>query len=240
MHLPNPGLKPMHTRNAEVSLRQFFGSSFSVTVDLYYTWLKNIVEPEPDNTNLYNGKFLGWDVDYIEIFANEGEETITGGSIQLDYQKRFTGGSVRAYTYLCLVDGKEKVEWTDANGREMERFAEIDNQISHVMLKAGAELTMGNFSASPRIISIGKQHLSAFQDPENPDKRQTIPGYTLLNVALAYKLGKVQLFTNVMNALNTKYKAVGVGMDLNNPSTGLFYGNYQDPIRINGGLRFTL
>jgi outer membrane receptor protein involved in Fe transport len=228
----------MLSRNAELSLRQYFGNGFSATVDFYYTVLNKLVEPDADNTNLYNGKFLGWNVDYIEVFTNEGKERITGGSIQLDYQKRFGQASIRAYSYLSLVDGREKVDWTDAGGKPMQRYAEVDNQISHVMLKAGAELTVGNFTASPRIISMGRQNLGAFVNPEDPMKRQTLPGYTLLNVSLAYKLGNVQLFANIMNALNTKYKGVGVGMDLNNPSTGLFYGNYQDPIRVNGGVRF--
>lgn len=239
MHLPNPGLQPMISHNAEVSLRQFFGKSFSVTADFYYTEVTNIVEPEADNTTLYNGKFLGWDVDYIEIFVNEGKEKIAGGSLQFDYQKRFNQTSLRAYAYLSLVNGTERVEWTDNNGVEREYDAEIDNQISHVTLKAGAELTIGNFSASPRIISMSRQNLGAFEDPENPDKRQTLPGYTLLNISMGYKLGKVQIFANIMNALNATYKAVGIGMDLTNPGTGLFYGNYQDPIRINGGLRLT-
>jgi outer membrane receptor for ferrienterochelin and colicin len=239
MHLPNPGVKPMTSTNMEISLRQFFGKSLSVTADVYYSIVKNIVEPEADNTTLYNGKFLGWDVDYIEIFVNEGEERITGGSINLDFQKRFNRASLRAYSYLSLINGTEKVEWTDNNGAEVERDAEIDNQISHVMWKLGAEITVGNFSASPRMILNSRQNLGAFEDPENPDKRQTLPGYALVNVAVAYKLGKVQLFANITNALNTKYTGVSVGMDLKNPSTGLFYGNYQDPIRINGGVRFT-
>ena len=239
MHLPNPGLKPMLSRNAEISLRQFFGKNFSVTADFYYTVVDRIVEPDADNTALYNGKFLGWDVDYIEIFVNEGREKITGGSIQLDYQKKFNGMSLRAYSYLSLVNGTEKVEWTDSDGIVRTRNAEIDNQISHVMLKAGAEFTVGNFSASPRMMLFSRQRIGAFVDPENPEKRQTLPGYTVLNISLAYKFGQFQLFANVMNALNTKYKAVGVGMDLTNPSTGLFYGNYQDPIRLNGGVRYT-
>ena len=239
-HLPNPDLKPMISKNAEISFRQYIGKNLSATLTGYMTIVQNIIEPEADDSNLYNGKFLGWNVDYIEIFGNEGTETIMGGSFQLDYKKNFGRGSIKAYSYLSYVNGTEKAEWIDQDGVRQSGSAELDNQMSHVMLKTGMDLQLSNFSISPRLIHMSRQHLGSFINPENPMSRQTIPGYTLVNLSVGYKIGKPTLFINVMNALNTKYKSVGIGMDLNNPSTGLFYGNDQDPIRINGGIRVAL
>jgi len=236
-HLPNPALKPMTSGNAEISFRHYVSKSFSATLTGYFTSVRNIVEPDDDDTGLYNGKFLGWNVDYIEVFVNEGEETITGGSLQLDYKRNFNRGSIKAYGYFSYVTGTERADWIDENGEERSTTAEVDNNISNMMIKAGVDLQISDFSFSPRLIYVTDQHLGAFKNPEDPGDRQTIPGYTLLNINVGYKLGKTTLFVNVMNALNRKYKSVGIGMDLNNPNTGLFYGNNQDPIRINGGIR---
>jgi outer membrane receptor protein involved in Fe transport len=71
-------------------------------------------------------------------------------------------------------------------------------------------------------------------------KRQTISGYALMNVSIRYNvIKKLAIFTNVTNALNQHYKSVGFNMDLVKKNTELFYGQYEDPIRIMGGLNFT-
>lgn len=238
-HLPNPNLKPMLSKNAEISFRQYVGKNFSAKITGYVTRVDNILEAQADNTDLYNGQFLGWGVDYIEIFVNEGRETITGGSLQLDYKKNIRKGSIKAYSYLSYASGNETVDYTDSDGVERSRDAEIDNNIARFIVKTGVDIQVSNFTFSPRMISMGNQRLGSFVNPENPMRRQTIPGYTTVNLSVGYTVGKATLFANVTNAFNQKYKAVGLGMDLNN-NTGLFNGNYQDPVRVNAGVRFVL
>jgi len=240
-HLPNPKLKPMVSKNIELSLRHYFGKNFSATLLGFYTSVTNLVDFAPDegNTNLYDGKFLGWDIDYIEVFINRGRQNIFGSTFQLVYNGAFQKGSIKAYSCLSHLHGEESLQHIDENGVKQSLQVEVEN-ISHFIFKGGADITIDNFSFSPRIIWVSDQHISGFVDPQNPNERQTIPGYTLLNISLAYKFGRVSMFTNVTNTLNQKYAAVGPNMDLTNKNTELFYGNHQDPIRINGGLRFKL
>jgi outer membrane receptor protein involved in Fe transport len=88
---------------------------------------------------------------------------------------------------------------------------------------------------------MGRQNLTGITNDMTPvRKRQTIPGYALLNVSLRYNIVKrLAAFTNITNALNQHYKGVGFNMDLTKKNTELFYGQHEDPIRIMGGLNFT-
>lgn len=240
-HLPNPKLKPMISRNAELSISQNIGKNFRATLTGYYTYVTNLLDFASDeaHTNLYGGKFMDWNVDYIEVFINRGHQEIMGASLQLAYNRSIRKGSINAYSYASYVDGSEELYRMEDDGAERHFHVELDN-ISHWMIKSGVDLSVADFSLSPRLIWLSPQHLAGFTNTDTPEERQTIEGYTLLNLSLSYKLGKIALFTNVTNALNQKYKAVGPNMDLSNSNTELFYGNYQDPIRINGGLRVHL
>ena len=240
-HLPNPELKPMISRNIEVSLRHYISKNFSATIAGYYAAVSNLIDFASDegHTDLYGGKFMGWNVDYIEVFINRGRKNMMGSSLQLAYQNSFNRGSVKAYSNVSYLQARESLHRSDENGVESSIQVESDNN-SHFIIKTGADVVVSNFSCSPRLVWVSAQHLSGFEDPENPEKRQTIPGYKLLNIAVSYKLGQVAVFANITNALNQKYRAVGPNMDLKNSSTELFYGNHQDPIRFNGGLRLIL
>jgi outer membrane receptor for ferrienterochelin and colicin len=241
LHLPNPNLKPMVSKNIEVSLRHYLGKNFSATLLGYYTRVTNIIDFASDegNTNLYGGKFMGWNVDYVEVFINRGREDLIGSSVQLAYNNNFHNGSVKAYSFISYIDGKQSLNQSDENGEERSVQVELAG-ISHFIVKTGVDLSIADFSFSPRLIWASDQHISGFTDPQNPGERQNIAGYTLLNISSAYKFGKISLFTNVTNALNQKYKAVGPNMDLTKQNTELFYGNHQDPIRFSGGLRLIL
>jgi outer membrane receptor for ferrienterochelin and colicin len=238
-HLPNPDLKPMISRNLEMSIRYSVHKNLSAAVSGYYTSVTNLVDYAADdgNTNLYNGKFLGWDVDYIEVFVNRGKKQISGLQFQLNYNYNFTGGSLSMYSYLSYITGEQEVHRTDINGQTRTYDVDLDI-IADLTWKIGGDLTIKGFSFSPRLVWMNDQHLPSYLDPENPKERQTIPGYTLLNVALGYRFGKLTVFANITNALNQTYRAVGPNMDLQKQPTELFYGNVQDPIRVNGGIRF--
>jgi outer membrane receptor for ferrienterochelin and colicin len=229
LHLPNPKLKPMVSKNVEVSIRQYLGENFSFGLTTYYTRISNLLNFGADdgNTNLYGGKFLGWDVDYIEVFVNEGTEEVLGGSLNLAYNYSFNGNWLRAYANVSYVDGKEE----DLSGGEEK--VELDH-ISPWSLKSGIDISWKKFYASPRLIWVGRQRLEGIASDQ---KRQTIGGYRLVNLSLGYKMGNASVFANVTNLLNQNYRGSGPNMDLNNKSTELFYGNYQDPMRVNMGVK---
>jgi outer membrane receptor for ferrienterochelin and colicin len=228
-HLPNPKLKPMISRNAEISIRQYLGENFSFGLTTYFTRITNLVNFGPDegNTNLYGGKFLGYDVDYIEVFVNEGKEEAVGGSLSLAYNYNFHGNWLRAYANVSYVDGTEAD--SDGGGESVE----LDH-ISPWSVKSGIDISWGKFYASPRLIWMGRQRLEGVQEDM---KRQSIGGYRLLNMSVGYKMHKTSVFANVTNMFNETYRASGPNMDLNNKATELFYGNYQDPIRISLGVK---
>jgi outer membrane cobalamin receptor len=237
-HLPNPNLKPMRSTNMELSLGKYFGKNLNATITGYVTSVSNLIGYAADegNTNIYDGKFLGWDVDYIKVFINQGHKELTGGSLRLEYNHSFRKGSLKAYSYLSYVDGIEEQSIIDANGLKQHIHTEVE-YISNFIFKSGVELSIMNFSISPRLIWLGPQHLAGFEGGENGEARQEIDGYTLLNISLGYKISKTSLHLNIINALDEKYRAVGPNMDLNNQNTELFYGNHQDPIRFNFGIR---
>jgi outer membrane receptor protein involved in Fe transport len=228
LHLPNPKLKPMISKNMEISLQQYIGNNFSFTLTGYYARVTNLINFAADdgNTNLYGGQFLGWDVDYIEVFVNQGLEETIGGSLQLAYNYNFHKGWLRAYSNFSFVDGAETIPGTM-------RKSELDN-ISPWMVKSGIDISWRDFYIAPRLILLSEQRLEGESDD---DTRQTLPGYALLNISLGYKLNKISFFANITNALNQVYRATGPNMDLSNTNTELFHGNYQDPIRFNGGIK---
>jgi outer membrane receptor protein involved in Fe transport len=88
---------------------------------------------------------------------------------------------------------------------------------------------------------MGRQNLTGFSDTTAAImKRQTIAGYALLTIALRYSLTrKYAFFVNINNALNQDYRNVEANTDLNTKPTQTFYGQHEDPIRIQGGFNFT-
>lgn len=238
MHLPNPNLKPITSKNAEVSISHYITNNFSVTLDGYYTVLAGLHEFADDNksTKLYHNMFNGIPVGYVEVFVNQTRQVNYGGSIQLNYKHSI--GSLRLNSYLSIsrTSGFDDYSQKDPGlGKVQLEF------ISPLMVHAGTDVKSGKFSCSPRLILMGRQNLTGIENGETTiRKRQTIPGYALMNISLRYAIQKrLAVFTNINNALNQHYRGVGFNMDLNKKNTELFYGQHEDPIRITGGLNLT-
>jgi hypothetical protein len=170
------------------------------------------------------------------VFVNRGKKQISWLQFQLNYNYNFSGGSVSMYSYLSYITGEQEVHLTNINGQTRTYDVDLDI-LADLTWKVGGDISIKGFSFSPRLVWINDQHLPSYVDAENPKERQTISGYTLLNVALGYRFGKLTVFANITNALNQTYRNVGPNMDLRKQPTELFYGNVQDPIRVNGGLR---
>ncbi len=237
MHLPNPDLKPITSKNAEINIRQYITNDLSVTLDGYYTVLSGLHAFADDNnsTHLYNNSFNGIPVDYIEIYTNQSLQESYGGSIQANWKA--SAGRIRTNSFIALsyVNGVVNSALTESEETTPDIQLEF---ISPFMLHAGVDLKAGKFSFSPRLILMGKQNLTGISDTTGSFlKRQTIAGYALLNLTVRFNVvKKISVFGTVNNALNQKYKSVGYGMDLTKNPTELFRGQPEDPIRFNAGI----
>jgi outer membrane cobalamin receptor len=241
LHLPNPNLKPIKSHNFELNLRQNITDNLIISVSGYYTKLSGLLQFADDNetTKLYNNMFLGIPVDYIEVFTNNNRQQNYGGSIQVDGNFSIGEVQINSIASLSYVQGRHD------NGLSENEETEKDIELSFIapfMFRFQNDIKAGKFTCSPRLLLMGRQNLPGTGDTTgNVRQRQTIPGYALLNVSFRYMVDKkLSGFINISNALNQRYKAVGFNMDLTNPNTEIFYGQRQDPIRIMGGVSFSL
>jgi outer membrane receptor protein involved in Fe transport len=239
LHLPNAALKPVRSYNTELSIQQSLSDNIFITVDGYFTAISGLYAFSDDNqtTHLYNNVFNGIPVDYVEVFTNSDRQKNYGGSLQLNWKKSFNKLHFNSYASLSFVTGVK--EAGPKENLETGKDIELDF-ISPVMIRLGTDLKTKKFTCSPRLVLMGKQNISGIRDTTGVHiQRQTIPGYALLNISLAYNVTKqFSIFTNVSNALNQRYRNVSFNMDLTKTDIELYHGQPQDPIRIMGGFNF--
>lgn len=239
LHLPNPGLKPITSKNVELSIQHYFSDNFSATINGYCTWLTNLHGFADDNssTHLYHNSFNGIPVDFVEVYVSQSRQMNYGGSLQLNLKNSLGQVKINSRLSFSYVNGKEEtgLKESDENSKDMEL-----DFISPYMIHAGTDIKVGKFTCSPRIILLSKQHINGFSDTTSSViKRQTIAGYTLLNLSLRYSIiKKISAFANITNALNQRYRSVGYLMDISKDND-LFHGQPEDPIKIMAGLNVT-
>jgi outer membrane receptor protein involved in Fe transport len=233
LHLPNPGLKPITSKNFEVNIRQYITENMSFSVNGYYNALSNLYAFADDNetTKLYNNQFNGIPVDYVEVFVNRGKQRNYGGSLQVNWNASIGNVDLHSYGSVSYADGVRKS--VEPGGKDMEL-----DFISHFITRIGTDIKAGNFTCSPRLLILSDQHITGIGDETGSIiKRQALPGYALLNFSVRYTVKKgLSCFANVTNALDQRYRSVGFNMDLNNPNTELLYGQPQDPARVMAGI----
>jgi outer membrane receptor protein involved in Fe transport len=210
-------------------------------VNGYFTALSALPAFSDDNetTKLYNNLYNGIPVDYIEVFTNNNRQKNFGGSFQINSKHRI--GDLHLNTYFALSYVTGRVE--DGLNEQVETSQDTETDfIAPFMTRIGADLKVGKFSVSPRLILMGRQNISGISDTTGwLARRQTLPGYVLLNISARYAVNKqLSGFVNVVNALDQRYKAVGFHMDLSNTNTDTFQGVRQDPIRIRAGFNWEL
>ncbi|MEP7263672.1 MAG: TonB-dependent receptor [Bacteroidota bacterium] len=240
LHLPNPELKPLISKNAEMSIHQYLSNNFSITLDGYFTSLSGLHALADDNTSthLYNNSFKGIPVDYIEVFINAGKQENYGGSIQLNY--KWSAGRIRASSYATLSYVNGKINSAEKESEELVPDLALEF-ISPFMLHGGTDLKSGKFIFSTRFTLLSAQHIAGTADTlNNIIQRQEIPGYILMNLSLRYNITKtIAVFANVKNALNQRYRNTSFNMDLNK-DTDVFHGQPEDPMRIQAGINVNL
>jgi len=240
LHLPNPGIKPIISQSWELTVNQMLADNFSVAVDGYFTETTNLHASADDNqsTKLYHNMFNGIPVDYIEVFINQGRQVNYGGNIQFNFKRSIGRVKMNSYLSLSYVNGSVNSANTESEEQTPDKELEF---IAPFIIHAGIDFKIGKFSFSPRVTWMNNQHVSGTADTiQNLIRRQTIPGYSLLNISLRYNAVKhFSVFANIYNALNQEYRTSGLGTDLNDKNTPFNYGQQEDPIRIMGGVNFT-
>jgi outer membrane receptor protein involved in Fe transport len=239
LHLPNPGLKPIRSYNTEFSLQRYMSDNLSVSMNVYYTLLKGLYSFSNDNetAKIYNNMFNGIPVDYIEIFTNNNRQKTYGGSMQVNWKHTLGKAMFNTYASLSYVNGVKEEGLKESN--EVTPDVQLDF-ISPLIFHIGSDIKYGRFSFAPRLIAMGRQRLPGIADTTGHIvKRQTIPGYLLLNASLRFDVSKrISVYANISNALNQRYRAVGFNMDLNVRNTDLFYGQPEDRTRVMAGINF--
>lgn len=229
-HLPNPGLNPIKANTFELGVKSYLSDELGITLNGFYSIYNDLFISAPDagNTNLYGGKYKGWNVGYIETTINQGKQYNYGGEILIDYLTIINQNTrVTSYASLSFVDGY--IDTKADNGKDIE----IGN-IAPIMIKAGADILLGKFSVSPRIIYNGKSRVSSLvtENGNTTEKRKTIDGYFIMNANLRYSFNdNITLFTNIYNLFDSRYYVISETFEKGWP---------QMPINIKVGVEFKL
>jgi outer membrane receptor protein involved in Fe transport len=124
----------------------------------------------------------------------------------------------------------------------------LGNQIKRVdiplvapwQFRLGLDGKWDNFYFSTRLQVVGKQRVNGYINATDPDKRQTISGYTLLNASAGYTVkDKITFFITIQNALDQRYQNP-LPANLNDVNAPAFTASYQDPLRAMLGVRLAL
>jgi outer membrane receptor for ferrienterochelin and colicin len=237
LHLPNMGLKPVTSDNFELNIQQRLSDNLILSFDGYFTALKGLYAFANDNetTHIYNNQFNGIPVDYIEVFVNSDRQKNFGGSIQLKWKHNVGYMHLNCFGSVSYVNGLREKGLKESV--EEDKDMQLDF-ISPWMFRVGTDIKMGKLSFSPRLLLASRQNIAGLGDTTGDIiKRQTIGGYTLLNLSLRYTMTRnLSFFTTITNALDQRYRMVSFNMDLTKKDTELYYGQPQDPIRIMTGL----
>lgn len=241
LHLANPGLKPVKSHTMEMNVIQQLSADLVMVADGYFTILKGLHTAADDNftSNIYQNSYIGVPVDYVEVFVNRGKQVNYGGSLELNWKKWIGPVSLRSYASLSYVNGRIKGGLNEYN--EFSKDIEIDF-VSPWMGHVGTEMKWGRFTCSPRLLVMGRQRIFGTADTSGAvTRRQTIAGYELLNVSMRYQVNRnVSVYLNGTNVLDQRYTNVSFLMDNNKQDTELYRGQPQDPIRLMGGIVFSL
>lgn len=234
-HLPNPDLKPMKSKTVELSIQQKIGKKFSATLTAYRSMIDDLIVAVPDNgnTDLYNNKFSGWDVAYIEVPFNRGSQQNYGGNFVINSTFRIRKLKLNAWSSLSYSQGKISNGGAPDDAEEVEQAV-----ITPWLFRAGLDGRFNDFHFSVRLIRSGRQRMTTFLNASAPDKRQTMDGYALLNMSAGYTFNKTTFFLKIDNALDERYQtALAWDTSINDDT---FNGGYQNPLRAMVGIRLVL
>ncbi len=208
--LANPNLRPISSQTAEINISSFLTDDVSLTFTGFYTTLTGLFREVQDATslNLYGGSYKGYPVSTIIIYVNQGRQDTYGATLNASYialRNQFM--RLELFGALSWIDGLVSLSGDNSALRETP-------YVSPFSFKGGVQFSYEKFHLSARVIWQDRQRTASFQAAA-PEKRQTIDGYTLLNLTARYGfLSWLETFVRIDNALDSRYRTV---TDLTNP-----------------------
>lgn len=254
--MPNPELKPQKIKTAEINLNYFFTDQFSIDLSGYYTLATDLISPVTSGSYPERIDRLYPDYAYvtsdgesyplgtIQINDNLGELNIYGGNIGLKYQWEINGNlSGELNADYSLIGGQLDL---DEDGPMPERNLP---GVSPAVLRVGGIMRINNFSLDARLTVLSAQRTigTGAVQTNNPEKYQEISGYHILNVFANYGVtNRLDIFLSARNLTDQRYRNVNIGArpELSSGAGAgiaeFVQGAPQNPIRIEGGLMFSL
>ncbi|MFB9861844.1 TonB-dependent receptor [Rufibacter immobilis] len=202
--VPNPGLKPEYTYNAELSIGKTIARSVRVEGVGFYTWYKDAITTQPftfqGQTQLeYNGALSRV---VANVNANKAYVYGFSGSLKADITQAFQLASTLTYTY----------------GRIKGEAAEIPlDHIPPVFGKTSLFLTLPKFRSEFFVQYNGWKRLKDY-NPVGEDNLQYatpegLPAWYTLNLRTAYQLHpRVQVQAALENLLDQFYRVYASGV----------------------------
>lgn len=240
--LPNPNLKPQLVNTFEIGINTYALKNFRFNLSAYRTAISGLFSYVPDAAlnNIYKGQYKGWNVGFIEVVTNQGEQLNYGGSLRIDYVGEIQKSKFNAYFSYSFVDGE-----VDADGDNKTPAVQIPAVTPHIF-RMGVEYQHRKWQVSLRGMALGKQR--AFTPSlTNPLNRQEVEGYFLLNLSTNYRFNdSFTGFLLVRNLLDARYYDVNLGAAPEGTTQGaaanaeLAKGMPQNPMRISLGLQIRL
>ncbi|MCS6808647.1 MAG: TonB-dependent receptor [Bacteroidota bacterium] len=243
--LPNPDLQPIRSQTGELNITAFLTDDINVILSGYYSVYTGLFTEVLDGSareSLYNGKYLGFPVRTILITINQGEQRSYGATANIRYLALRRGDSrLELFGSFTWMEGI-----VNQNDDINALFAEIP-YISPLSFKGGLQGSFGKLHISLRAIIMGTQRAVALQRG-NPQLRQTLPGYALLNGSLRYELLPwLDIIAAASNILDARYYTVYAGIEPEAAgiraasNTGVFVrGIPQHPFRASFGIELRL
>jgi iron complex outermembrane receptor protein len=201
-HLPNPSLQPQRKQTAEVQLQQRIGAAVLLTTSAFYSRFVNLVAPsDPDLTHA--GMYLGWPVAAIERSVNEGDATMYGGTVGVQFHRSFgLERQINGHIDVSLADGRI---WDLTIDKHL-----AVGGMSPVGAPAGLDLDWDHWSVAPRLSIVGTQRLAAFD--QRTLARYTLPGYATVDLNMRRRLlSLMNAFLTVENAFDRRYLNINSG-----------------------------
>ena len=233
-HLPNPDLKPQKKQSVEVNLLQGLGEYVGISASSFYSRVTDrIQESDPDRAG--PGLYKGWPVAYIEFPVNEGNDTIYGGTLGLDFVKAVgSDRRVEARAAVTLADGHVSHEDPDVPTGVLPVGG-----LAPVRWNLSVDLRHGRWVLAPRLSASGRQRLRATETVGGTVARKTLDGYATadVNIRRIDVFKELDLFVLVENLFDARYRNINMRA-YSNPEE--LIGAPQNPRRLTIGFQYEL
>lgn len=202
--LPNAGLKPEYTYNAEVTVAKTFANKFTIEANGYYTWARNLLSVGKATFNGQDSIVYDGQLSAVTMMQNNNKAYIYGGylGVRGDITKYLAVAASVNYTY-----GRAKGDSVDVP---------LDH-VSPLFGRVGVMLNLKKFRAEVYTLFSAKKALKDYS-PSGEDNLQYatangMPAWYTLNLRAAYQFNQyVQLQVALENVLDKNYRVFASGI----------------------------